>query len=115
MDRLGLGYEALRWRKRGLIYASATGLGSTGPMKDRPGQDLLMQARSGLMAVTGDRDMGPRAVGAAVVDQHGGALLAMGILAAYVRRLQTGEGTQVESNLLAQLSGFGRAQGFFGA
>ena len=115
MDRLGLGYEALRWRKRGLIYASATGLGSTGPMKDRPGQDLLMQARSGLMAVTGDRDMGPRAVGAAVVDQHGGALLAMGILAAYVRRLQTGEGAQVESNLLAQLSGFGRAQGFFGA
>ena len=100
MERLGLGYEALRRRKPEIVYASATGLGAAGPMKDRPGQDLLMQARSGLMAVTANHEIGPTAVGAAIVDQHGGALLAMGVLAGYVRRLQTGEGTRVEGSLL---------------
>ena len=100
MDRLGLGYETLRRRKPEIVYASATGLGAAGPMKDRPGQDLLMQARSGLMAVTANHEIGPTAVGAAIVDQHGGALLAMGVLAAYVRRLQSGEGTRVEGSLL---------------
>jgi len=100
MDRLGLGYEVLRRRKPEIVYASATGLGAAGPMKDRPGQDLLMQARSGLMAVTANHEIGPTAVGAAIVDQHGGALLAMGVLAAYVRRLRTGEGTRVEGSLL---------------
>ena len=74
MERLGLGYETLRRRKPEIVYASATGLGAAGPMKDRPGQDLLMQARSGLMAVTANHEIGPTAVGAAVVDQHGGAL-----------------------------------------
>ena len=100
MDRLGLGYEAIRRRKPAIVYASATGLGASGPMKDRPGQDLLMQARSGLMAVTANHEVGPTAVGAAVVDQHGGALLAMGILGAFVRRLRTGEGARVEGTLL---------------
>ena len=100
MDRLGLGYETLRHRKPEIVYASATGLGAAGPMKDRPGQDLLMQARSGLMAVTSNHEIGPTAVGAAIVDQHGGALLAMGVLAAYARRLQSGEGTRVEGSLL---------------
>ena len=100
MDRLGLGYAAVKAVKPEIIYASATGLGATGPMKDRPGQDLLMQARTGLMASTGDRRSGPRVVGAAVVDQHGAALLAMGILGAFVRRQQTDEGTRVEASLL---------------
>jgi len=101
LDRLGLGFDQLRQRKPSLILASASGLGRTGPAASRPGQDLLMQARSGLIAATGGGDAGPAAVGAAVVDQHGGALLAMGILGAYVRRLQTGEGTLVESSLFA--------------
>jgi crotonobetainyl-CoA:carnitine CoA-transferase CaiB-like acyl-CoA transferase len=101
LDRLGLGFDELRRRKPSLILASASGLGRTGPAASRPGQDLLMQARSGLIAATGGGSAGPAAVGAAVVDQHGGALLAMGILGAYVRRLQTGEGTLVESSLFA--------------
>jgi crotonobetainyl-CoA:carnitine CoA-transferase CaiB-like acyl-CoA transferase len=101
LDRLGLGFDMLRVRKPSLVLASASGLGRTGPASSRPGQDLLMQARSGLIAATGGGDAGPAAVGAAVVDQHGGALLAMGILGAYVRRLQTGEGTLVESSLFA--------------
>ena len=99
MDRLGLGFAALRKIKPNLIFASATGFGTTGPLKDKPGQDLLAQARTGLIAGTGDRFTGPRAVGAAIVDQHGGALLAMGVLAAFVKLLKTGEGTRVESNL----------------
>ncbi|MCJ0763857.1 CaiB/BaiF CoA transferase family protein [Variovorax terrae] len=101
LDRLGLGFDTLRQRQPSLILASASGLGRTGPAASRPGQDLLMQARSGLIAATGGGANGPSAVGAAVVDQHGGALLAMGILGAYVRRLQTGEGTLVESSLFA--------------
>lgn len=101
LDRLGLGFDMLRERKPTLVLASASGLGRTGPAASRPGQDLLMQARSGLIAATGGGSQGPSAVGAAVVDQHGGALLAMGILGAYVRRLQTGEGTLVESSLFA--------------
>ena len=99
MDRLGLGYAELKERKPDIIYASATGLGADGPASQRPGQDLLMQARSGLVAASGNREAGPTIVGAAVVDQHGASLLAMGILAAFTRRLQTGKGTRVEANL----------------
>ncbi len=101
LDRLGLGYEAVREINPAIIYASASGLGATGPAAKRPGQDLLMQARSGLVAATGGGEDGPSVVGAAVVDQHGGSLLAMGVLGAYVRRLQTGEGARVESSLFA--------------
>lgn len=100
LDRLGLGYESLKERKPDIIYASATGFGADGPMKDKPGQDLLIQARSGLAAATGAGGS-PTAVGCAAVDQHGGALLAMGVLGAYVRRLQTGEGTRIEASLLS--------------
>ncbi|WP_218570324.1 CaiB/BaiF CoA transferase family protein [Pseudomonas mangiferae] len=99
LDRLGLGYEAVKALNPAIIYASASGLGSSGPASRRPGQDLLMQARSGLVAVTGGGDQGPSVVGAAVVDQHGASLLAMGILGAYVKKLQTGEGTRIETSL----------------
>jgi len=99
LDRLGFGFETIRQRRPDIIYASATGLGADGPDAARPGQDLLMQARSGLVAATGSRDAGPTIVGAAVVDQHGAALLAMGVLAAFVKKLQTGEGTRVEASL----------------
>ena len=98
MDRLGLGYDVLKARKPGLIYASASGFGSSGPMALKPGQDLLLQARTGLIAVTGTPSR-PTPVGCAAVDQHGAALLAMGILGAYVKRLSTGQGTRVEGSL----------------
>ncbi|SFT55926.1 CaiB/BaiF CoA-transferase family protein [Mesorhizobium sp. YR577] len=101
LERLGLGYEAVRELNPAIIYASASGLGATGPAASRPGQDLLMQARSGLVAATGGGERGQRVVGAAVVDQHGGSLLAMGVLGAYVRRLQTGQGTRIESSLFS--------------
>lgn len=100
LDRLGYGFADVSSRKPDIIYASATGLGAEGPDAGRPGQDLLMQARSGLIAATGSHTAGPTIVGAAVADQHGASLLAMGILAAFAHKLQTGEGTRVEGSLL---------------
>ncbi len=101
MARLGLGYEDLKTIKPDLIYASASGFGATGPMANKPGQDLLIQAASGLVAASGKFSETPTAIGAAVVDQHGASLLAMGVLGAYVRRLTTGRGGRVESNLFS--------------
>jgi crotonobetainyl-CoA:carnitine CoA-transferase CaiB-like acyl-CoA transferase len=98
--KLGFDDATLKSINPNLIYASASGFGSSGPMATQPGQDLLIQARSGLMSVTGTPGMGPTAVGAAVVDQHGGALFALGILGALVKKLRTGQGTRVEASLL---------------
>lgn len=99
MDKLGLGFEAVKARKPDIIYASATGYGPDGPLSKGPGQDLLVQARAGLISVTGEWRKRPTPVGAAVVDQHGAALLAMGILGAYARKLKTGRGSRVEGSL----------------
>ncbi len=99
-DKLGFSEAELRAINRNAIFASASGFGSTGPMAQMPGQDLLMQARSGLIGVTGAPSGGPTPVGAAIVDHHGGALLALGILGALVRRLGEGVGTRVEASLL---------------
>lgn len=96
MDRLKLGYEAVAKIKPDIIYVSATGFGADGPLRDRPGQDLLIQARAGLISASGSE---PTATGFAVVDQHGAALLAMGIAAAYAGKLKTGKGTRIESSL----------------
>lgn len=98
--KLGFDDAVLRALKPDLIYASASGFGASGPLARSPGQDLLSQARSGLMSVTGNPEIGPTPVGAAVVDQHGGALFALGILGALVRKLRTGSGTRVEASLL---------------
>ena len=100
MDRLGLGYEQIKAVRPDIIYASATGFGSSGPMVARPGQDLLIQAASGLIASTGNVHEKPVPIGFAAADQHGAALLAMGILGAYVKRLATGQGTRVDASLL---------------
>ena len=96
MDRLGLGYEAVREINPRIIYAAGSGYGSDGPYSHLPGQDLLIQAMSGLGANTGTEAQGPTVSAAAVVDQHSATLLAMGILAALVHRGRTGEGQRVE-------------------
>jgi crotonobetainyl-CoA:carnitine CoA-transferase CaiB-like acyl-CoA transferase len=100
MDRLGLGFEAVRELRPDVIYASASGYGPDGPARDLPGQDLLLQAISGLAAATGPVETGPLAAGAPVVDQHAGSLLAMGILAALVHKQRTGSGQQIHVNML---------------
>ena len=100
MDRLGLGYESLKEIKPSIIYAAATGYGPDGPYVGKPGQDLLVQALYGLMAITGSQDKGPRPVGVSAGDHHGAALFAMGVLAALVRRGRTGQGCRVDANLM---------------
>ncbi|MBU0726927.1 MAG: CoA transferase [Alphaproteobacteria bacterium] len=101
MEKLGLGYEALKQANPGLIYAAASGYGADGPYAEKPGQDLLIQAMSGLATITGEAVTGPRAVGVSVADHHGAALLAMGILGALLRRTRTGKGCRVDVNLLS--------------
>ncbi len=100
MEKLRLGYEVLKARRPGLVYASASGYGPDGPYADKPGQDLLAQALFGLMAITGQAATGPRPAGVSVVDHHGAALLAMGILAAIVRQQRTGQGCRVDASLM---------------
>ena len=100
MERLGLGYEDLRKANPGLIYGSISGFGRTGPYKDRGGFDLIAQGMSGLMSITGEGPGRPPVkVGPPVSDITAGILLAMGINAAYARRLQTGEGQMVDTSL----------------
>ncbi len=101
MDKLGLGYDRLSRDHPSLIYAAASGYGADGPYADRPGQDLLIQALSGLATVTGDQAHGPRPVGVSAADHHGATLLALGILAALTRRARTGQGCRVDVNLLS--------------
>jgi len=100
MEKLGFGYETLKQRKPGLIYASASGYGPDGPYVAKPGQDLLAQALFGIMAITGQASTGPRPVGVSLVDHHGAALFAMGVLAALLRRQRTGEGCRVDASLM---------------
>lgn len=100
MDSLGLGYDAVRQDNPRLVYASASGYGGSGPFRKLPGQDLLLQAVTGLASITGSAKEAPVPAGAAVVDQHGASLLAMGILAALLHRGRTGEGQHVEVNMV---------------
>ena len=100
MERLGLGYEELRKANPGLIYGSISGFGRTGPYQERGGFDLIAQGMSGLMSITGEGPGRPPVkVGPPVSDITAGILLAMGVNAAYARRLQTGEGQMVDTSL----------------
>ena len=101
MERLGLGYETLRAQNPGLIYCQITGFGRTGPYADRPGFDLIAQGASGLMSVTGEgAGRPPIKAGVPVGDIGAGMLAAMGVLAAYIHRLKSGEGQLVDTSLL---------------
>lgn len=99
-ERLGFTSEHLHALNPKLIFASASGYGQSGPLVEKPGQDLLVQARYGLMGATGGTESGPTPIGSTIVDQHGGALLALGIAGALVRVARQGKGTRVEASLL---------------
>ncbi len=101
MDKLGLGYDALRELKPDVIYAAATGFGATGPYAARPGQDLIAQSISGLAWITAKTGETPRPVGTSAIDHHGAAIFAAGLLAAIVKKLRTGQGGRVDVNLLS--------------
>ncbi|MGH8735559.1 MAG: CaiB/BaiF CoA transferase family protein, partial [Burkholderiales bacterium] len=99
MEKLGLGYEALRALNSGIIYCSISGFGRSGPYADRGGYDLIAQAISGLMATTGEAGRPPVKHGAPTCDINAGMLGALGVVAAYVHRLKTGEGQLVDTSL----------------
>lgn len=98
LERFGLDYDAVRTGNPAVVYASITGFG---PGSDLPGYDVLAQALSGLMSVTGTPEGDPTKAGVAIVDVVTGLHAAIGILAALRHRDETGEGQRVEVNLLS--------------
>jgi crotonobetainyl-CoA:carnitine CoA-transferase CaiB-like acyl-CoA transferase len=104
LERHGLGAEALRAANPRLIYCSVTGFGQTGPRRDEPAYDFMIQAMSGLMSVTGEPDGkpggGPQKVGVPIVDIMTGMYAAVGILAALARREATGRGDSIDIGML---------------
>ncbi len=103
MERLGLGYEALRQLNPRLVYCAGTGYGTDGPYRERPGQDLLVQALTGLPTLNGRDGDPPIPVGIGVADMAAGLHMVYGTLAALVERERTGRGRRVDVNLLNSL------------
>ena len=99
MEKLGMGYEALKALNPGLIYCSISGYGRTGPYADKGGYDLVAQGMSGLMSITGEPGRAPAKSGAPVCDINAGLLAALGVVSAYIHRLKTGEGQLVDTSL----------------
>jgi len=99
MEKLGIGYDALREAHPGLIYCSISGYGRSGPYADKGGFDLIAQGMSGLMAITGEPDGEPVKAGSPICDINAGILGALGIVSAYVHRLKTGQGQLVDTSL----------------
>jgi glutaryl-CoA transferase len=100
LKRLGLDYETLSALNPGLIYCSISGFGQTGPYKDKPGYDLLVQAMGGLMSITGAADGEPMKVGVAVADIFTGLYGTVAILAALNERRTSGLGQHIDLALL---------------
>ncbi len=100
MDRLGIGWAALSARNPRLVLGSISGFGQTGPYAKRGGFDLIIQAMSGLMSVTGPKDGPPYRIPLAISDVGAGLYLTIGILAALQARQKSGQGQWVETSLL---------------
>ncbi|HYZ57014.1 MAG TPA: CoA transferase [Streptosporangiaceae bacterium] len=98
-SRLGVDYAILSRLNSRLIYASISGFGQTGPYADRPGYDLIAQAMSGIMSVTGEAGGKPAKAGVPVTDMSAGLFCAVGILAACIAREQTGRGQYIDTSL----------------
>ena len=98
-ERLGVGYQAVGALNPRLVYASISGFGQTGPWADRPGFDLIAQAMSGVMSVTGSAETEPVKCGVPVSDLAAGLYAANGIQAALLVREKTGRGQRVETSL----------------
>src|SRR5262249_4040643 len=99
LAKLGLDFENLRKINPGLIYCSISGYGQTGPYAEKGGFDLMAQGASGLMSITGEPGRPPAKVGSPVCDINAGLLGTIGVLAAYLHRLKTGEGQLVDTSL----------------
>ncbi len=100
MRRLGLGYDDVRAVNPRVVYASASGFGQDGPLADRPGLDIMAQARGGLMSITGAPDGSPAKVGVPLCDLVCGLYVALAVTAALRERDSSGEGQYVDVSLL---------------
>ena len=99
MERLGLDYETVKKINPSIVYAEISGYGNDGPWKDLPGQDLLLQAATGLTWLSNNSNENPTPMGVAVVDIMAGTHIAQGILATLYKRTITGEGALVQVNM----------------
>ena len=100
MERLSLGFDALSEINPGLVYASGSGYGRSGPMMNYPAMDIAVQAMSGLMSINGFEDRPPVKVGPAVADFMGGVHLYAGVVTALYARQSTGKGRLVEVSMM---------------
>ncbi|MDA7424238.1 CaiB/BaiF CoA transferase family protein [Thalassococcus lentus] len=100
MDRLGYGWDTLHKAFPHLIYGAVSGFGHTGPDAKRPAYDMVVQARGGVMSITGEKGRDPVRVGASIGDIVAGMFLAQGLLAALLDRTQTGKGRKVDVAML---------------
>ena len=110
LERLGLDYESLRADCPGLVYCSVSGYGHTGPYARKGAFDLTVQALAGLMSVTGEEGRSPVKCGVPVGDYCSGLYAALTILAALIRRRETGEGGHVDCSMLGSLVGVATLQ-----
>lgn len=99
MKRLGIDYEAVRAVNPGIIYASISGFGQSGPWSQRPGFDLIAQAASGVMSITGEPGAPPAKSGVPVTDIGCSLFAVYAILSAYIGRQRTGEGQRIDASL----------------
>jgi crotonobetainyl-CoA:carnitine CoA-transferase CaiB-like acyl-CoA transferase len=113
VKKLGLDYESLRQDNPGLVYASMSGFGQTGPYAGRGGYDIIAQGMSGIMMMTGEPGGRPAKVGIAMNDIASGVTALYAILGAYISRLRSGQGQYVETSLLE--AGLAWSQWEFGA
>lgn len=96
MEKFRLDYETLEKINPQLVYCSITGFGKTGPYKNLPGYDFIIQAMSGLMSITGTEHSGPQKVGVAITDILTGLYAAIGIQAALIERVESGRGQKID-------------------
>ena len=99
MERLGFGYEVVRARRPAMVYCSISGFGDTGPQKDRPGYDVIVQGEAGIMDLTGPRGGPPHKVGTSIADLVSGLTAAQGILAALYAAKIDGRGQRVNVSM----------------
>lgn len=99
MEKFGLSYESLAELNPKLVFCSITGFGETGPLKDLPGYDFILQGMSGLMQITGTPESGPQKMGVAIVDILTGLYACIGIQAALLERNMSGKGQKIDLSL----------------
>lgn len=100
MERLGYGWEELHMRFPRLVYGAVSGFGHSGPDSQRPAYDMVVQARGGVMSITGEKDRDPVRVGASIGDIIAGMFLCQGLLAALMDRDRSGLGRKVDVAML---------------